>query len=77
MFAWRDSPGPFTTQPMTATRISSTPGWSAFQWGILSRKCRFTVSASSWKYVLVVRPHPGQDVTCGWKCRMSNDCKIC
>ena len=26
MSACFDSPGPFTTQPMTATRISSTPG---------------------------------------------------
>ena len=31
----------------------------------------------SWKKVLVVRPQPGQAVTCGVKLRSSSDCRIC
>ena len=31
----------------------------------------------SWKNVLVVRPQPGQAVTCGVKLRMPSDCRIC
>ena len=38
MSASFDSPGPFTTQPMTATCMSSTPGYCAFQAGICSRR---------------------------------------
>ena len=34
MSACFDSPGPLTTQPMTATRISSTPGYDAAHTGI-------------------------------------------
>ena len=30
------SPGPLTTQPITATRSSSTPGWSSRQSGMRS-----------------------------------------
>jgi hypothetical protein len=33
-----DSPGPFTTHPITATRISSTPGYADFHTGICSRR---------------------------------------
>ncbi len=29
-----DSPGPLTTHPITATSISSTPGYTSFQIGI-------------------------------------------
>ena len=36
MSACLDSPGPFTTQPMTATRSSSTPGCVSRQIGICS-----------------------------------------
>ena len=31
----------------------------------------------SWKNVLVVRPQPGQAVTCGVKLRSSSACRIC
>ena len=37
MFAAFDSPGPLTTQPMTATVIASTPGRVCFQTGIIVR----------------------------------------
>src|SRR2546423_92916 len=37
MFAARDSPGPFTMQPMTASVIDSTPSYRVFQTGICSR----------------------------------------
>ena len=35
MFAAFDSPGPFTTQPMTASVIVSTPSYCVFHSGIL------------------------------------------
>ena len=35
MLAALDSPGPLTTHPMTATRISSTPAYRVFQTGIM------------------------------------------
>ena len=38
MSASLDSPGPFTTQPMTATCIASTPGYCARQIGIWARR---------------------------------------
>ena len=38
MSACFDSPGPLTTQPITATFISSTPGRSSRQTGIFSRR---------------------------------------
>ena len=38
MLACLDSPGPFTTQPMTATFSSSTPGRSSRHSGIRSRR---------------------------------------
>ena len=38
MLACFDSPGPFTTQPITATFISSTPGRVRRQTGICSRR---------------------------------------
>ena len=38
MLACFDSPGPFTTHPMTATFISSTPGRSCRHTGIFSRR---------------------------------------
>ena len=38
MLACFDSPGPFTTQPITATFISSTPGTRSRHTGICSRR---------------------------------------
>jgi hypothetical protein len=35
IFAAFDSPGPFTTHPITATDISSTPGCRVFHTGII------------------------------------------
>ena len=49
MFACLLSPGPFTTQPMTATVICSTPGWRRRQSGMRSRRCDWIFCASSWK----------------------------
>jgi hypothetical protein len=37
MLAAFDSPGPLTTQPITATDIVSTPGCEPFQIGIIER----------------------------------------
>ncbi len=69
MSACRLSPGPLTTQPMTATCIVSTPGYRDFHAGICSRRWRWILSASSWKKVLLVRPHPGQATTIGVNAR--------
>ena len=49
MLACFDSPGPFTTQPITATRISSTPGCVSRQTGICSRRYFWMSSAIFWK----------------------------
>ena len=38
MLASFDSPGPFTTQPITATCMSSTPGYRALHTGICARR---------------------------------------
>src|SRR5512132_1736575 len=65
-----DSPGPLTTQPMTASVMFSTPSYSCFHSGILSRMYPWMRSASSWKVVEVVRPQPGQAVTDGAKERI-------
>jgi hypothetical protein len=67
MSACFDSPGPFTTQPMTATFIVSTPLYCLAQIGICSRTWPWMRLASSWKKVEVVRPQPGQAVTSGTK----------
>ena len=69
-FAIFDSPGPFTTQPITATVISSTPWYLVFQLGILSLKYNCMSPASFWKKVEVVLPHPGQAITIGVKARI-------
>ena len=74
MFAAFDSPGPLTTQPITATRISSTPAWRVFHTGIMSRTYCWMRSASSWNVVLVVRPQPGQAVMLGANDRRPSDC---
>ena len=37
MFAAFDSPGPLTTQPITASVINSTPSYCVFHSGIFSR----------------------------------------
>ena len=73
MSACRLSPGPLTTQPITATVRFSTPGKRLFHSGIRSRKYDCTREASSWNTVLVVRPQPGQAVTIGTKARNPND----
>ena len=69
LLAWRDSPGPFTTQPITARVRFSAPGWVIFHSGIFARTCSCTRLASSWKKVLVVRPQPGHAVTSGVNAR--------
>ena len=43
MLAWRDSPGPLTTQPITASVRFSAPGWLTFHSGIFARTCSCTV----------------------------------
>ena len=72
-----DSPGPFTTQPMTATCIVLDAG--------IARRARpasaragssGSSSASSWKNVLVVRPQPGQAITSGANERRPIVCSI-
>jgi hypothetical protein len=73
MLACFDSPGPFTTHPITATFISSTPGCRARQTGICSRRYAWMSSAMCWKNVEVVRPQPGHAVTCGANERRPND----
>jgi len=77
MSACFDSPGPFTTQPMTATVRSSTPGWRSRQIGIWSRRWPWMRSAISWKKVEVVRPQPGQAETWGRNARRPIDCRTC
>ena len=62
MFACLLSPGPFTTHPITATFISSTPGCRSRQTGICSRRYVWMSSAIFWKKVDVVRPQPGHAV---------------
>ncbi len=78
MLAWRDSPGPFTTHPITARVMFSAPGWLIFHSGIRPRTWFCTTLASSWKNSDVVRPQPGQAVTIGVKARWpvvcSNSC---
>src|SRR5207342_2676389 len=69
MLAWRDSPGPFTTQPITASVRFSAPGRVIFHSGIFARTCSCTRWASSWKNSEVVRPQPGQAVTIGVNAR--------
>src|SRR4249919_2926449 len=69
IFAWRDSPGPLTTQPITASVRFSAPGWLIFHSGIFARTCSCTRWASSWKNSEVVRPQPGQAVTIGVNAR--------
>ena len=69
MLAWRDSPGPLTTQPITASVMFSAPGWLTFHTGIFSRTWFCTTLASSWKNSEVVRPQPGHAVTSGVKAR--------
>src|SRR3984893_903366 len=59
MLACLLSPGPFTTQPITATVMSSTPAYSRRQCGMRTRMCDWMRAASSWKRVLVARPQPG------------------
>ena len=71
------SPGPLTTQPMTATRISSTPGWVACHAGIRSLRCCWICWAISWKKVEVVRPQPGQALTWGMNDRRPIDWSTC
>jgi len=41
------------------------PGETIAHLGICSRRKRWILSASSWKYVLVVRPQPGHAITSG------------
>ena len=69
-----DSPGPFTTQPITAMRRSSTPGYCVFHAFIFSRSAPWMLCASSWNTVLVVRPQPGQAATMGVKLRRPMVC---
>ena len=61
---------------MTATRISSTPGYDSRQSGIWVLRYVWMRSASSWNTVLVVRPHPGQALTMGAKARSPMVCRI-
>ena len=77
MSACFDSPGPFTTHPITATRRSSTPGWASRHTGMRSRRYPWISSAICWKNVEVVRPQPGQAVTCGVNRRNPSDCSTC
>ena len=65
MSACFDSPGPFTTQPMTATFISSTPGCVSRHSGIRFWRWSVICWAISWKNVDVVRPQPGHAETWG------------
>ena len=74
MLAWRDSPGPFTTQPITARVRFSAPGCVTFHSGIFARTCSCTFFASSWKNSLVVRPQPGHAVTIGVNARRPSVC---
>src|SRR4051812_21623641 len=69
-----DSPGPLTTQPMTARVIVSTPAYCVFHSGMRSRMYACVRSASSWKVLLVVRPQPGHAVTLGENDRRASDC---
>ncbi|MNT22911.1 hypothetical protein D3C72_1583130 [compost metagenome] len=75
--ASRLSPGPLTTQPITATCMSSTPGKRTRQAGACACSQPSIWLASDWKKVLVVRPQPGQAVTLGVKARSPIDCRIC
>jgi hypothetical protein len=59
---------------MTARVIVSTPSYIAFHSGMRSRMYSCVRSASSWKVVLVVRPHPGHAVTLGENDRMPSAC---
>ena len=70
------SPGPLTTQPITARVMFSTPSYCARQCGICSRTWPWMREASSWKKVLVVRPQPGHAVTIGVNARKPMVCRI-
>ena len=74
MFACLDSPGPFTTQPITASVRFSTPSYFTRHSGMRARTWSCTVFASSWKNVLVVRPQPGHAVTSGVNARRPMVC---
>src|SRR5580765_3294750 len=76
MFAAFDSPGPFTTHPITATVIASTPGWVVFHDGIIVRTYCCTRSANSWNVDDVVRPQPGHAVIDGENVRRPSACRI-
>ena len=69
MLACLDSPGPFTTQPITASVRFSTPSYLTRHSGIFVRTCSCTALASSWKNTEVVRPQPGHAVTSGVNAR--------
>ena len=74
MLAAFDSPGPLTTQPMTASVMVSTPSYCVFHSGMRSRMYSWVRSASSWNVLLVVRPQPGQAVTLGENDRSPSAC---
>ena len=73
MSAARDSPGPLTTHPMTATFSVWDPGYRDRHSGSFWFKWSSMSCASSRNRVDVVRPHPGHAVTDGRKERRSKD----
>ena len=60
MSACFDSPGPLTTQPMTATRRSSAPGCVSRHSGIRSLQVALDLLGHLLEEREVVRPQPGQ-----------------
>ena len=76
MSAARLSPGPLTTQPMTATVMLSKPGARSRHSGARSRRNAWVEAASLWKRSELVRPQPGQLVTIGANARIPIDWRI-
>ena len=72
-----DSPGPFTTQPITATFIVSTPGAPRARPASARAGRSGCPPPCAGRSVDVVRPQPGHAVTCGAKLRSPSDCRIC
>ena len=69
----RKMPALVAAMPVAApvvTAVDRHTGMRSLRWAVMSR-------AISWKKVLVVRPQPGQAVTCGAKERRPSDCSTC
>ena len=74
MLAWRDSPGPLTTQPITASVRFSAPGWRDLPFRHLRAHVFLHRLRQFLEELAVVRPQPGQAVTIGVNARRPMVC---